>query len=238
MSTRKPTDTKPVEENRARRIAKQFCPIIHQGFSGAYDCLTPIMLDNNVNKIEKNFVLLTRKPTLYFQVRSDLSYYYAFYMKYHFYDWAESKIPIIGKLIEKWDSHLHDTESILFRINKKNENIDAITIFHHSHLFGKNNGRNVYIESHGHGIIPSMCKTGFDDQNVLTYRRFNFEYIGDMTTKKWEKLSQKMKGVLLPYEQVDRSLLLQTRRSKNYSHFAGDIWYRPDELFKTMEFYR
>lgn len=204
-------------------LATFYAPKIYQEFNSVFDLITPISLQK-VEEVIKDFAKIASRPVLYFGAKEDSTYYYLYYMVYHPFDISQSSI----KLIRKWDSHRHDTEGVLIRANKVTNKRDAITVSHCEFLTQKGFDGRLVIEANGHGIRP-YNETG-PSGNYVVYENYEFEDLGQYPKSKWELLRSNFGGgVKMPDEQHDTGIgnIRNNRR--------GDIWNRPDVLFKNLK---
>lgn len=213
-----------IESELARSLAIHFSPTIYQEWSSIKDCLTPLVLDKDV-MLEK-LAEIIEEPTLYYSIREDDDHWYAYYMKYHPFDWSNSGFCLIRLL----DSHKHDSEGMLFRIQKKSERIDVVTVYHYDFLFASSIDRKVTIEREGHGIYPySLYKPVGSN---LVYKSFSYVNLNDQNKRWWNEVREAFGGnAKMPDEQfASRVLGSPSLRRKNK---RGDIFLRPEVLFQT-----
>lgn len=208
-------------------LAEKWRPRIYQEFQSIFDLLSPICVDKVENVIE-DFAIITGYPTLYHGVREDRCYWYVYYLVYHPFD--VSAYPV--KLVRKLDFHRHDTEAILLRIEKANMLVDMVTVNHYSFKCQqKTMDRRVVIEANGHGIRPYASRG--PKGNYLTYKVFDYIDLLCFSTAQWEALRRSFNGVSMPDEQYDT--ILCGSPSGRRVNKRGDIWLRPDRLFKSLE---
>jgi len=227
-----------IVKKNAEKLAVKYRPIIYQEWKDIRDFLTPLILHNSANMLEE-----MKKPTLYYKVMEDGRYWYISTVVYHPWDWSDHPIWFI----RKWDSHRHDTESILMRIEKKKSEglskkvpkganrIDICTVFHSSFIFKKYSDRQVYIEPEGHGIKPFNPKMLKEDRNFIRYNKYDFVDWATIKEAEWEQLRKKLKGVNLPDKQFDGQFKLRFRTKGEMNHLPGDNWNRPDVLFRQAK---
>ena len=216
--------SKIVHSKEAFSLARRFRPTVYQEWSSIKDFLCPLMLQKNVSL--SDFAKAIENPTLYFSVREDEQYWYAYYMKYHPFDWSDNRFFIIRLL----DSHRHDDEGLLFRVSKKTNRIDVITVCHYDFLFYSNTDRRVTIERHGHGIHPYAIRKPYG--KYLRYNSFSYVNLNDKSERWWQEVKIAFSSnVKMPDEQfASRVLGSPSLRRRNK---RGDIFLRPEVLFKT-----
>lgn len=182
------------------------------------------MLDKNISA--ESLIKAIEKPTLYYSIREDTEHWYAYYMKYHPFDWSSSSFRLIRLL----DSHKHDSEGILFRVNKKNRRIDTITVYHYDFLFASKTDKSVTIEREGHGIHPHSLRK--PKGKYLLYNSFSYVNLNAQTERWWAKTKAAFgKNAKMPDEQfASRVLGSPSLRRRNK---RGDIFLRPEVLFQT-----
>jgi len=214
-------------------LANKFKPVIYQEYKSIKDAITPIMLCNEADMMTM-LPIIEKDPCLYFLIREDFHFYYAFYMIFHPFDWSTFPIPFI----RKWLCHLYDTESILFRVSKCNKCniVDVATVHHNSFLFQAHTQFKVVIESESHAIHPYELKLNDITVNLHKYRVY-FDYrlknLNDITPKQWRTIKKQLHGVNTPQEQYDE---IWIRSTFGIRHQKGDMFFRPDVLFsKAIE---
>jgi len=222
-------------------LAKTYKPIIYQEWQDIRDFLTPLMFKTvngeSILTDERQQLLdiieEIKKPTLYYKAMEDQYWWYICYVVYHPWDWSDHPIGFIRKM----DSHRHDTESILLRIERSRplfgrRGIGICTVHHSSFIFKRHSDRQVYIQPQGHGIKPLEPKMLKEDRNFIRYTNYDFVNWANIKKPEWEKLRQKLKGVNLPDKQFDGQMNLRFRNRGEDNHRPGDIWKRPDALFR------
>lgn len=214
-----------VNSKEAFSLARKFRPTIYQEWSSIKDFLCPLMLQENVSL--SDFVKAIEKPTLYFSIREDVSHWYAYYMKYHPFDWSNNRFFLIRLL----DSHRHDSEGVLFRVSKKTCRIDVVTVCHYDFLFCSSTDRRITIERQGHGIHPYAIRKPFG--KYLRYNSFSYVNLNDKSERWWKEIVTAFSGnTKMPDEQfASRVLGSRSLRRKNK---RGDIFLRPEVLFETV----
>jgi hypothetical protein len=213
----------------ARRLAEEFHPRIFQEYESPFDLIIPVSMDDMLSVI-KDFMRLATAPTLNFGVREDDQYWYLFYMIYHCYD--VSFAPI--KLIRKADSHADDTESVLIRVRKADKRLDLVSVSHFIFLCQSNSSCRVVIEASTHAIRP--YEHGGPCGSYLVYKVFEYNDLNAMGAEQWEQLRQLFHSrgsAKLPDEQVDERM--REGNSARLHNHIGDIWNRPEVLFKNLE---
>jgi len=230
------------DKKTAKTLAAEYCPIIWQELEAAQDFITPVLLgDIRPDGLSATILRYLRTPTLYYRVMQDSKYTYLLFMVYHPFDWSDCAIPIVNKL----DSHRHDTETILLRVAKpgnwglKKRRMDACCVFHKSFKFKRNSSGDFFIEAQGHGISPMSSDYVNADRNIIRYSHFdlvNFENIPQDTLLGWKDEFNKQ-GVNFPDQQYDSFMRRHFWRSKrdDLRHDIGDIWSRPDRVFHCAE---
>lgn len=210
---------------RGYRLANIFKPLIYQEFTDVKDLLTPLIF---LPPKEAEDVIAHRvdQPTLYYGMREDEDWFYAFYLVYHPFDWTSSSF------MKSWNEHQHDTESILIRQHKEDGRLDIGTVNHHHIYFQKDSSRKVTIEAETHAIRP------FEQQppggNYVKYQIYKYIDLNDFTNSDWVWMKEGLGGTAsLPHEQKDSILSsgLQGRKRNK----AGDIFLRPEVLFKSAQ---
>lgn len=239
--------TELFDEKKELELAKEYCPVIFQQFEDIRDFLTPIIL-KGVKKSDIPEVLMDSitKPTLYFKVMEDSNWYYLAYMTFHPWDWSDRKLPFFLKgWIDKMDSHRYDTETILIRVAKntgwgrRKGKKDICTVSHHFFKFMKDSSGAVMIESQGHGITPyEQTHLKEEDKMMMVYSPKNFTLI-PYKELDWEALRKEFNPkVNMPDQQSDNILLKRFKwdwDSTGGRAEKGDIWNRPDILFRHAE---
>lgn len=242
------------DPKRAYYIASKCKAIICQEWKSVKDGITAVAL-GSAPKVLSNLMALVDDPVLYFSVRENDEVYFIMYMVYHPFDYSEFNFdfPLVGEaisgLIQKWDSHRHDTEVFVLKKYKKSNRVDCISVFHYQFIFKKGieSDKKVYIliQKEGHGIKPitkeDFIKTCLS-KDVRTYHKYRLENMLEWTEKNWENLRKEFNsyGVKMPDEHYDGVLKLNThigrvKRLKG-SHLPGDLWYKPELTFNQMEF--
>ena len=190
------------------------------------------MVFDTAENMEANLDWMIEIPVLYYICREDEQYWYVYYLIFHPFDWSSSPVGFVRKL----NSHLYDTEGICFRVDKKSGTKDIATIYHNSILFQANTTRLVYIESQGHGILPPK-HLNFKLSGAFKLYRYNYELVTleNITKDQWNEIKKKLCGVNIPHEQGDT---LWVRDSMGTRHRRGDMYLRPDRLFKKAEEWR
>lgn len=222
--------SKPLSDRKlAHTLAKRYAPIIYQSIKSQKDFIMPFMYGTDERAEQVICANITDRCVLYFNVREDKTYWYCYYLVYHPFDWTSST----SKLMQKWDSHRHDTESILFRVRKKDESIDSVTVAHYLFHFEKNhNNRKVSIEAESHAI--HVYKKHPAGGNVMVYKVFELKDLQLFTKKQWEELKKELKGnASLPQEQYDS--IFRSGFSGRRFNKKGDIYNRPEQLFKAAK---
>ena len=104
---------------KAKEIAKLLQPEIHQHVEGMFDMISPLHLSGGNDEYVKMATSM-KKPPLHYIVHEDDDYVYCYYWIYHAYDWSDRNLPcFIKKVVDKMDSHRHDTEGVLVRAKKR-----------------------------------------------------------------------------------------------------------------------
>jgi len=226
------------DDSESKELVSKYRPIIYQEWKDIRDCLTPLILGGVQDETSRLTDIINgiKQPTLYYKVMEDDSWYYVATVVYHPWDWSDHPIAFIRKL----DSHRHDTESILMRIEKNKawlgpRRIDICTMFHTSFMFKRHSDRKVHIQSEGHGITPFNPKKLKEECNFIRYTQYDFVSWANVKKPEWEELRTKLKGVNLPDRQFDGQLSLRFRSRGEMNHRPGDNWKRPDILFRQAE---
>jgi len=217
-----------VEDARTRlELASKFVPRMEAEYGSVFDLISPIQL-NKVDDVVKNFAVIVSKPTIGFGVKTDDTYWYIYYLVYHPWDVSFSQI----KLFRKLDSHKNDTEGILLGVNKDSLSIDMITVSHNRFLVDWNSiTRCVVIESETHAITPRSL--GGPGGNYLVYKVFDFMDLNLLSSQEWEVYRESMKPASMPDMQYDS--ILSSSPTGRLNNRRGDIWNRPDHLFKMLK---
>lgn len=215
-------------ENRevALKLAERYAPKIYQEFGSFFDLIAPIQL-SKLEYVIKDYAIVSSQPTLNFQVRDDEDYWYIYYMVYHCFDVSFSKL----KLFRKLDSHRHDSESILLRVEKNTGRCDMITVSHYLFKGEANSNRRVVIERNGHGIHPYT--EGGPSGNFLVYNIFGFFDLDSVPVKDWEDMRKIFDGVSMPDEQYDSRMSNGPQGRRH--NLRGDIYNRPEVVFASMK---
>ena len=213
-----------------RSIAGTYVPTIYQEYDSVFDLISPIRLES-VEKVIENFAEIVSLPTLNFGVREDSEFWYIYYMVYHPYDVSFSPIKIIRKL----DSHRHDTEGILLRVQKSTGVTDIITVSHFLFKCARKAQRSVVIEANSHAIRPYNGTDLGPRGNYMVYKLFDLVDLNTLQeTGDWERIrSDISKTASMPDEQYDN--ILSGSPSGHRINKRGDIWNRPDRLCKSLE---
>ena len=220
-------------QGKASGIAHKHRPLIIHAHKSDKDYITPFIFDTDEIIMEMMSVL-QKNPTLYYVVREDDEYYYCFYLVFHPFDWSDNRSPLIRKL----DSHKYDSESICMRVHKETEVIDIATVFHYRILFQENVGMGVvFIEYGGHGIMPSRyCNFDVNEVPIKVYLDYNLVSLANVTGGQWKIIKRLLNGVQIPHEQGDGRWLRNPIGI--IRHKRGDMFLRPDILFKKAEIWR
>lgn len=241
------TNYKKVDSKLAHEKAHKYRLSIFQEWSGALDGITSFQFGLDTKKIKDNLLELIDDPVLYFAVQEDDEHYYINYLIYHPFDWADYKVPIIGKVLKindylnRLDSHRHDTESVLLQINKETGLINMVTVSHYSHIFGWDVKPEIIIESHSHAIRPKGDEKLCDDRMYRIYQPLSYrlENIFDWSDNKKDEIKNQLKlhgDISWLDEQFDGILKNTTAtgryRSQGLQHLPGDIMNDPDKLIK------
>lgn len=217
-----------VDPIRALKLAESFKPIIYQGWHGIKDFITPLMFDSP-ERLFLDIPNFLSPPTIYFLIREDLTYIYAYYLVFHPFDWSMNRNPIIKKL----DSHLYDTEGLCFRHNKITGKLDVATVFHFRIKFaGDVKDRRVFIEPEGHGILP--FREGYLTRcpNYILYSQYRLVDLQIVGDKQWERMKKIIAPAKIPQEQYDN---LWYKNQTGLPHRKGDMFLRPEMLFLKAE---
>ena len=211
------------KNNRAKQLSWMFRPIIYQEFESYKDLITRILVKKSDRKIE-SVLKEARKPTIYYSVLEDSSFYYIYYMVYHPFDWSKFPIPCLRSL----DEHDHDTEGILLRVHKSNPvdkhlPVNMVTVAHNTFLVQPRAKGKVCIKSGSHAIYPYEQSTPIT--NHLIYYDYKLENMRKWSNKEWERMRACLKGVNMPDEQFCSAWL------STEWHSVGDIWNFPNKIF-------
>lgn len=224
-------------DKESRKLVEKYNLTIYQEWESIRDFLTPLILEDIKDEAKHLLRLIKEieKPTLYYKVMEDDIWYYIAIVVYHPWDWSDHPIAFI----RKWDSHRHDTESILMRVKKKKiklfpRRVDICTVYHKSFVFKKHSDRQIYIQPQGHGIRPFKPKMLKEERNFIRYKNYNFVNWANVKKPEWEELRKRLNGINLPDMQHDTMMKLRFRRDPD-NHRPGDNWKRPDVLFHHAE---
>ena len=239
---------KKVESKKAHEIAHQYRLTIYQEWSGALDGITSFQFGFYPDKIMKNLLDIIDNPVLYFAVQEDDEFYYINYLIYHPFDWADYKVPVIGKIVNetfnRWDSHRHDTESVLLQVNKESGIINIVTVSHYSHIFGWNIKPEIIIASHSHAIRPKKDEALYGDKMYRVYQPLSYrlENMFGWSDSKTESIKKQLKisgGISWLDEQFDgiikNTTFAKKYRSQGLQHLPGDIILDPAKLIEIGE---
>lgn len=220
-----------VEPGQAARIANDNRLTIYQKWGQVKDCLTPFLCGKLTDE-QASVAEWASQPTVYYAVREDETYWYVFNLLYHTFDYSTSTWSII----QKWDSHRHDTEGVLLRVSKETNVADICTVAHSSFFFRRNSDRRVHVEKGSHAIRPFDAGLVKDDANYLIYKKYDLVNLLSIDPKRWEEIKAefRLSGVSAPEDQSDNILRLMTV-NRRHKHLIGDIWYRPDMVFIVAE---
>ena len=219
---------------RAFEIAQKYQPTIYQEFMDVRDCITPVIMEKDL--LVYNLLDTIKSPLLYFLASETTTHFYVLYMVYHAFDYSKCGISIINKL----DSHRHDTESMLVGIEKSTGFMTLATVSHNSLNFAKDlHKSDVFIEAATHAIYPYDGEL-FKLKMVMVYNQYNLDNFGDYTKEELDTLEKGLtasSGVNFPTTMCDNILRLQTTNQSNNDlrHEPGDIWFNPERVFRVAE---
>jgi hypothetical protein len=214
-----------VTGKRGNKLASIMRPIIYQEYTDIRDLITPFIFGTK-EESEKLLPSLVDSPTLYYGIREDEDWVYAYYLVYHPFDWTSTTF------MKSFDEHQHDTESILVRFHKKDGRVDIGTVSHHAIYFQKNSSRKVTIEAETHAILPFEKKP--PGGNYLIYQLYKFIDLNKFNDEDWNLMRDGLGGhASMPQEQKDS--ILSSGMHGRKRNKPGDIFLRPEVLFKSAE---
>ena len=221
---------KVVNPRKALVLARKWKPIFIQEFKSPLDLICPIQLTESQ--------IIPEEPEIYFSVKEDESFYYIFYMVYHYADYSD--LPF---LLKELDEHRHDDEGVLLAISKKYNSRMASASRAHSKIlfddssrnFGNNEGKKwaatFYIEHGGHGINQYDIELNQHRHNSIRYK--NYKLTNMHNQRVWKYLTKVVEpefakhGVSMPWRWNDNRLSRKYRKKSE-----GLIWNDPAKLFR------
>lgn len=220
---------KQLEKELALEIARKYQPKIYQEIKDIKDFITPILLGELA---EHAIIEQLKNPILYFKSSEDFEFYYILFMIYHPFDYSTSSV------FKSLDEHRHDTESVLIRINKKTKTCTVATVSHHSFIFARLPAPVVFVSAETHAIKPIDSVKIENKKMLMLYQDTPLDNMGEYTEKEIKVLTEEFNKthVNFPTQMSDNVLKLQSiNEREEFKHEVGDIWYRPDRVFKSAE---